>query len=185
MPRARMSEWREPLKSTRRQVAPSMSQGLFKMRLSKMLGDDARELIPRLLATDGRKHAWGYARAFFFMALIAATTGLAAYMMKHVVDRIFVEGNYAMVWVLGGMLMAIFTVKGLATYGQMVTLAKIGNRIIADYQRRIYDTLAGGIRQNSRPSARRVHRSPRLSCARIGRRRLRCRSDRFRYGCRV
>jgi ATP-binding cassette subfamily B protein len=46
-----------------------------------------------------------------------------------------------MVWVLGGTLMALFTVKGLATYGQMVTLAKIGNRIIADYQRRIYDSL--------------------------------------------
>jgi ATP-binding cassette subfamily B protein len=118
-----------------------MSRSLLKKRLSKLFSEDARELIPRLLATDGRKHAWGYARAFFFMSLIAATTGLAAYMMKHVVDRIFVEGNYSMVWVLGGTLMALFTVKGLATYGQMVTLAKIGNRIIADYQRRIYDSL--------------------------------------------
>src|SRR5690606_32448090 len=118
-----------------------MSKSGLKKRLSRTFGDDARELIPRLLATDGRKHAWRYARAFVFMALIAATTALAAYMMKHVVDRIFVEGNYAMVWILGGSLMALFTVKGLATYGQMVTLARIGNRIIADYQRRIYDSL--------------------------------------------
>jgi ATP-binding cassette, subfamily B, bacterial MsbA len=78
-----------------------------------LFGDDARELIPRLLATDGRKHAWRYAQAFAFMAMIAATTALAAYMMKHVVDRIFVDGNYAMVWILGGSLMALFTVKGL------------------------------------------------------------------------
>jgi ATP-binding cassette, subfamily B, bacterial MsbA len=119
----------------------TMSKTKIKKRLSGLFGDDARELIPRLLATDGRKHAWRYARAFVFMALIAASTALAAYMMKHVVDRIFVDGNYAMVWILGGSLMALFTIKGLATYGQMVTLARIGNRIIADYQRRIYDSL--------------------------------------------
>jgi subfamily B ATP-binding cassette protein MsbA len=118
-----------------------MSKNAIQKRLSGLFGDDARELIPRLLATDGRKHAWRYAQAFVYMGLIAATTALAAYMMKHVVDRIFVDGNYAMVWILGGSLMALFTVKGLATYGQMVTLAKIGNRIIADYQRRIYDSL--------------------------------------------
>lgn len=113
----------------------------LKERLSGILGEDAREIIPRLLATDGRRHAWRYARAFVFMALVAASTALSAYMMKHVVDRIFVEGNYLAVWVLGLSLLGLFTVKGLATYGQLVTLAKIGNRIIADYQRRIYDCL--------------------------------------------
>jgi ATP-binding cassette, subfamily B, bacterial MsbA len=118
-----------------------MSKSTLMNRLSRMVGDDARDLIPRLLATDGRKHAWRYAQAFVFMAMIAATTAMAAYMMKHVVDRIFVDGNYAMIWILGGSLMALFTIKGLATYGQMVTLAKIGNRIIADYKRKIYETL--------------------------------------------
>jgi ATP-binding cassette subfamily B protein len=113
----------------------------IKLRLASFLTDDMREIVPRLLATDGRRHAWGYARAFFFMALIAGTTALAAYMMKHVVDRIFVDANYAMVWILGGTLMGLFTLKGLATYGQMVTLARIGNRIITDYQRKIYDSL--------------------------------------------
>ncbi|HEY7458923.1 MAG TPA: ABC transporter ATP-binding protein [Xanthobacteraceae bacterium] len=113
----------------------------FKERLARLAGDDAREIIPRLLATDGRRHMWRYARAFIYMGVIAATTALSAYLMKHVVDRIFVEGDYLAVWVLGGTLMALFTVKGLATYGQMVTLAKVGNRIIADYQRRLYDSL--------------------------------------------
>lgn len=118
-----------------------MSFDRLKQRLPAFFGDDARELIPRLLFTDGRKHAWRYARAFVFMALVAASTALSAYMMKHVVDRIFVDGNYVMVWVLGGALMALFTVKGLASYGQMVSLAKIGNRIIADYQRKLYSSL--------------------------------------------
>jgi len=118
-----------------------MSNSRLKERLSRIFGEDAREIIPRLLVTDGRRHAWRYARAFVFMALVAGSTALSAYMMKHVVDRIFVEGNYLAVWILGFSLLGLFAVKGLATYGQLVTLAKIGNRIIADYQRRIYDTL--------------------------------------------
>jgi ATP-binding cassette, subfamily B, bacterial MsbA len=118
-----------------------MSKSSSQKRWSALFGEDAREIVPRLFATDGRKHAWGYALSFVFMAVIAATTALAAYMMKHVVDRIFVDGNYAMVWILGGSLAGLFALKGAATYGQMVTLAKIGNRIIADYQRKIYDSL--------------------------------------------
>jgi subfamily B ATP-binding cassette protein MsbA len=118
-----------------------MPRRRLKDRLSDIFGEDARKIIPRLLATDGRRHAWRYARAFFFMALVAGTTALSAYLMKHVVDRIFVEGNYVAVWVLGLSLFALFSIKGLATYGQLVTLAKIGNRIIADYQRRVYDSL--------------------------------------------
>jgi subfamily B ATP-binding cassette protein MsbA len=113
----------------------------LKERMRNLAGDDAREIVPRLLATDGRKHMWRYARAFLYMGVIAATTALSAYLMKHVVDRIFVDGDYAAVWFLGFTLMALFTIKGFATYGQMVTLAKVGNRIIADYQRRIYDSL--------------------------------------------
>jgi subfamily B ATP-binding cassette protein MsbA len=120
---------------------PSTQRSSTQKRWSALFGEDAREIIPRLFATDGRKHAWGYALSFIFMGIIAATTALAAYMMKHVVDRIFVDGNYAMVWILGGTLAGLFALKGAATYGQMVTLAKIGNRIIADYQRRIYDSL--------------------------------------------
>jgi ATP-binding cassette subfamily B protein len=118
-----------------------MGMKKFKRRLFRLLSEDARIIIPRLLATDGRRHAWGYARAFVFMAIIAGTTALSAYLMKHVIDRIFVQGEYWAVWALGGTLLALFTTKGLATYGQSVTLAKIGNRIIADYQRRVYDTL--------------------------------------------
>jgi subfamily B ATP-binding cassette protein MsbA len=118
-----------------------MSKSSRRNRWSALFGEDARKIIPRLFATDGRKHAWGYALSFVFMGIIAATTALAAYMMKHVVDRIFVDANYAMVWILGGTLMGLFALKGAATYGQMVTLARIGNRIIADYQRRIYDSL--------------------------------------------
>src|SRR5208282_860764 len=46
-----------------------------------------------------------------------------------------------MIVVIGLIAMAMFTAKGFATYGATVTLSRIGNRIIADNQRRMFDKL--------------------------------------------
>ncbi len=118
----------------------------IKFRLSGLLGEDARAIIPRLLLTDGRRYAWRYALAFLFMALVAASTAFSAYLMKDVINKIFVEGREGAIWVLGGTLMALAAIKGFSAYGQAVTLGRIGNRIIAGYQKRLYDNmLAQGI----------------------------------------
>jgi subfamily B ATP-binding cassette protein MsbA len=113
----------------------------IKHRLSGLLGEEARAIIPRLLLTDGRRYAWRYALAFVFMFLVAASTSLSAYLMKDVVNKIFVEGREGAIWVLGGVLIALATIKGFSAYGQAVTLGRIGNRIIAGYQKRLYDNL--------------------------------------------
>jgi ATP-binding cassette subfamily B protein len=42
---------------------------------------------------------------------------------------------------LGGTLIALSAVKGFSAYGQAVTLGRIGTRIIADYQNRLYENL--------------------------------------------
>ncbi len=113
----------------------------IKHRLSGLFGEDARAIIPRLLATDGRRYAHRYALAFFFMILLAGSTSLSAYLMKDVVNKIFVEGSVWAIWALGGALIGLATIKGFSAYGQTVTLSKIGNRIIADYQNKLYENL--------------------------------------------
>lgn len=113
----------------------------LKFRLSGILGEDARAIIPRLVRTDGRRHARKYAFAFLMMFLVAAATGLTAYLMKDVINKIFVDRNYTAVWLLGGTLIGLYLVKGFAGYLQAVTLARIGNKIIADYQKRLFDNL--------------------------------------------
>lgn len=75
------------------------------------------------------------------MALVAAATGLTAYMMQHVINRIFVDRNVTAVWILGGTMIGLYLIKGGAGYLQSVTLAKIGNKIIADYQKRLFDNV--------------------------------------------
>lgn len=113
----------------------------LKYRLSGILGEDARAIVPRLIRTDGRRHAGKYALAFLMMFLVAAATGLTAYLMKDVINKIFVDRNHLAVWLLGGALIGLYVVKGLAGYFQAVILAKVGHRIISDYQRRLFDNL--------------------------------------------
>jgi subfamily B ATP-binding cassette protein MsbA len=123
---------------------PPPNAGFFarlKHRLSGIFGEDARAIIPRLVRTDGRRHAGKYAFAFLMMFLVAAATGLVAYLMKDVINRIFVDRNATAVWLLGGAVIGLYLVKGIAGYIQAVTLAKIGNKIIADYQKRLFDNL--------------------------------------------
>jgi len=112
----------------------------LKFRLSGIFGEDARAIIPRLVKTDGRRHAKKYALAILMMFMVAASTGLTAYLMRDVINKIFVDRNHVAVWMLGGAMIALYLIKGLAGYFQTVTLAKVGHRIIADYQKRLFDT---------------------------------------------
>lgn len=129
-------------------IPPSANGALAKLkfRLSGLLGEDAQAIIPRLLRTDGRRHAKKYAFAFFMMFVVAITTALPPYLLKDVVNKIFVDRNHAAIWLLGGALIGLYLIKGFASYAQAVTLARIGNKIVADYQKRLFDNvLAQGI----------------------------------------
>ncbi len=118
----------------------------IKSRLSGLFGEDARTIIPRLLRTEGRRHAKGYALALFFMFLVASATALTAYMIKEVVNGIYVNQTYYLVWLLSAAIVVIYTVKGLAAYGETVTMAYVGNRIVSDFRKRMYDSmLAQGV----------------------------------------
>ena len=98
-------------------------------------------VLRRLVRDRLRDYAGRYLLALLFMAMVAGTTALSAYIMKDVINRIFVERNpTAMTWI-PLIIVAIFVAKGLASYLQEVTLARIGNSIVADTQKRLYHHL--------------------------------------------
>ncbi len=98
-----------------------------------------RRILTRLFLDNGLAHWKGYALALVFMGVVAAMTGLSAWLMQDVVNDIFIEKNARMVWVLSGAVAGIFIVKGVATYVQTVILTRIGNRVVADIQMRLFD----------------------------------------------
>ncbi len=98
-------------------------------------------LLRRLLLDQGLKHWKGYLASFAMMGLIAATTALSAWLIGQIVDRIFVARQMSAVWEITAAIVIIYTVKGLATYGQQVALSHIANSIVANVQRRIFDQM--------------------------------------------
>jgi ATP-binding cassette subfamily B protein len=90
-------------------------------------------------------YAWAYRRryavAFVLMALAAGCTALPAYLIGEVINQSYVQKNLHAIVLLSVLMLVLFAVKGLATYGQAVILARIGNRIIAENQRRMFSKL--------------------------------------------
>ena len=107
----------------------------------KMISPETRDTIKRLFMSDGRRHWKGYALSFVFMGIMAGTTSGLAYLMGDVINRIFVEQNSSAIWILSTIVLALSITKGFASYGQAVTLSRVGNRIVADNQKRVLDRL--------------------------------------------
>jgi ATP-binding cassette subfamily B protein len=98
-------------------------------------------LIRRLLAEQGLKNWRRYAVAFVLMGIGAGCTAFSAYLIGTVVNTAYIDKNFTGILVLGIVTMLLFVVKGLATYGHAVLLARIGNGIVAENQRRMFAKL--------------------------------------------
>jgi ATP-binding cassette subfamily B protein len=98
-------------------------------------------LIGRLLGDQGRKHWKGYAFALVMTMIVAWTTTMSAWIMRDVINEIFVAKKLAAVWLIGGAIVAIYAAKGFAAYGQTVVLSRVANAIVAEVQRRIFDKM--------------------------------------------
>jgi ATP-binding cassette, subfamily B, bacterial MsbA len=98
-------------------------------------------LVRRLLVDEALEHWPRYALAFALMGIAAAGTALTAYLLGSMTNEAYVNRNYHGIVVIGIIAMVIFTAKGFATYGSTVTLSWIGNSIIADNQRHLFDKL--------------------------------------------
>ena len=98
-------------------------------------------LIWRLLRENFRQQAFNYIVAIVAMFMIAGTTALTAWIMKDIIDSLDANGNRTRVMTVAATVALIFSLKGIASYTQVVFLARAGNSIVAQQQRRIYEKL--------------------------------------------
>ena len=110
-------------------------------RVSSFLDASTNATLRRLLLDQGVRHWKGYVAGFAMMGLIALTTSLSAWIIGRIVDQVFVGRNLLAVWEITAAIVTIYTVKGLATYGQQVVMSRVGNAIVADIQKRIFDQM--------------------------------------------
>jgi ATP-binding cassette, subfamily B, bacterial MsbA len=103
--------------------------------------DGSIALMRRLLSETGRQYAGRYAIAFVFMAMVAVSMALSAWIMGDVVDDIFMDQNQHMLFYLSGAVLVISFCRGVGSYGSAVMMARIGNSVVAGVQRQLFNHL--------------------------------------------
>jgi ATP-binding cassette subfamily B protein len=103
--------------------------------------DTVVAVLKRVIAENGREHAGGYVFAIACLCVVAGTTAFSAWIMESVINEAFANKRADLVLVICAAIFIAFLLRGFATYGQAVTLSKIGNNIVARYQRRLYSHL--------------------------------------------
>jgi ATP-binding cassette subfamily B protein len=98
-------------------------------------------LIRRLLVEQGMTYWPRYAVAFALMAVAAGATALCAYLIGTVINIAYLNRDFNGIIMVGIATVVLFAIKGFATYGQAVLLSRIGNRIVAENQRRMFAKL--------------------------------------------
>jgi ATP-binding cassette subfamily B protein len=112
--------------------------------LPRKITDDpygAAILIRRLVMEQGAAYWRRYLLAFFLMAVSAAATAGSAYLLGEVINQAYVDKNVRGIAILSLVTIAVFTLKGVATYGHSVILSQISNAILANNQRRLFSKL--------------------------------------------
>ncbi len=97
-----------------------------------------RYLLKRLL----REHILRYRGRILFavmcMFIVAAATAANAWMMQPALDQIFIEKNRDMLMLIPIAVFVIALIGAAANYGNLLSMRFVGQRIIADMQKRLF-----------------------------------------------
>jgi ATP-binding cassette subfamily B protein len=94
--------------------------------------------LKRIIAENGREHVWGYVSAIVCLVVVALSTAFTAWIMKSIINEAFANRRADLVWIICLAIFIAFVLRGFAGYGQAVILSRIGNDIVARYQRRTF-----------------------------------------------
>jgi ATP-binding cassette, subfamily B, bacterial MsbA len=116
---------------------------MLKARLQALVSDPESSLglIWRLLSEYGFARWHRYAIAFLLMGFGAAATALTAYLAGDVINQAYVSRDFSAVIWTSALIMLAFSLRGVANYAQSVILSRIGNSIVAENQRRLFERL--------------------------------------------
>ncbi|MRG63907.1 ATP-binding cassette domain-containing protein [Rhizobium pusense] len=109
--------------------------------IGSFLSSDDKRLLTRLFRENFKKHVGWYSAAIVAMVIVAGMTSLSAWIMRDIVNSVYLKQGFDVVLQIAVAVAAIFIIKGLATFVQSYYLSKAGNSIVAEQQRKIYDRL--------------------------------------------
>jgi subfamily B ATP-binding cassette protein MsbA len=107
------------------------------------LDHSSRRLLVRLWRDHIGRYKGRLVAALACMVMVAVSTAAVAYVMKPVIDDVFVNRDRDMLVMVSVAILVIFVVKGLSTFGQTALMTFVGQRVIADMQIRMFSHLMG------------------------------------------
>lgn len=102
---------------------------------------ESLRLARRLIAENLRGNAAKFALAVSCLLVVAVSTASVAWLMREMINGIYVERDFQAVWVVSAAVMTAYMAKGAAAYLGSVTLGAVGAAIVASMQRRQFQTL--------------------------------------------
>jgi len=99
---------------------------------------DTLPLIKRLAGTYIAPHWRSLVLAMALMLISAVMTGSMAKMMEPIVDKVFTDKNPEMLWPVAIGVFLVFSIRGLATYGQAVIINRLGLHVVSNVNRDMF-----------------------------------------------
>jgi len=91
-------------------------------------------LVRRILKSYIYPHKGQVALATFFMLLSAALTASFAIAIEPVIDDVLTDAKLDRVWFMGGIVLFIFVLRGIATYQHTILTNRVGQTIVGSIQ---------------------------------------------------
>ncbi len=106
----------------------------MKKLLIKKLTHREKTLL-KLIASHWKK----LIAAMVCMMVVAAATSISAYLVKPMLDDIFINKDKAKLILLPGAAVLIFLLKGIGAYGQQYFMKYVGEAVIMDFRNSLYE----------------------------------------------
>ena len=103
----------------------------------------SRQLLARIWRDHVGRHKGKIAVSMLCMIVIAAMTGAQAHMVQPAFDRLLIDGDEAMLWLLPLAFIVVIALKAVATYGQAVLMQKVALRVSVNIRRQMFERLIG------------------------------------------
>ena len=99
------------------------------------------QILSRLFRESIRPQILKLSVSFVFMIIIALATGATAWLLDPAIDKIFIEKDATMIWLIPLGIIGILLIKGTATFIQVSILTEVGQKIVADTQIKMFSKI--------------------------------------------
>jgi len=96
-------------------------------------------LVGRLWREHIKPYRWVVGGGVVCMAFAALTTAILAKLLQPLFDDVFMARDESMLVQVALFVLGVFVLKGISSFGESVSMIYVGQKIIGDIQRRLFD----------------------------------------------